>query len=204
MSLQATPATGSTLHVPCPAMLAIVPGSRFTAGVIRRGTDALDGFTLALPFQQRAADPNAVLDDPETLRTYFDRVTDQAYDLWERHFAPPVEGEPPLDVVVGWAARPGKGSHRSTPLRDWVIPRMLTCAVVSAFQGAEIHSSLSILGTHRSSRGGSGNAMDYYPRVLIKQRPSSWALNEHYENTRDYEQAAFVLAGLAELERRAR
>ncbi|MGH8887526.1 MAG: hypothetical protein ACRDYX_20625 [Egibacteraceae bacterium] len=44
------PAPGSTLHVDCPPTLTFDPGSKFTAGLLREGEDAIDGFTLALAY----------------------------------------------------------------------------------------------------------------------------------------------------------
>jgi hypothetical protein len=194
-------APGSTLFVQTPPMLAFDPGSKFTAGLLRQGTAAIDGFTLALGYPDDP-DPNAVLDDPERLRAYTDRITELGLTLWDRHF--PGQG---LRVVVEWTHRPRKGKgggFRSIPIRDWVIPRMVVAAVTTCFTGCVILAPQGAGGRHKASNGGTGRARDYYPLSLIGVRPRAWEVNEAPRGCRDHEQAAYTLAGLAELASRNR
>jgi hypothetical protein len=186
--------SGSTLYVETPVTLAFDPGSKFTAGLLREGAEAIDAFTLALAYPD-AGDPNAVLDDHEALRAYTDRITEQGLTLWDKHYA----GKP-VRVVIEAHNRPRRGGrYGNIPIRDWVIPRMVIAAVTSAFPGAVILPPQRAGGRHKVSNGGTGRPADYYPAVLIGRRPTSWGLNEAHDRVRDHEQAAYTLAGLAEL-----
>lgn len=147
------------MHVNCPPTLTFDPGSKFTAGLLRECTDAIDGFTLALAYPDDP-DLNAVLDAHEALRVYTDRITDHAVALWDTHFP----GKP-VRVVIEAMDRPRKG----------------------------------VSGRHKAGNGGTGNPRDYYPTSLIGARPCGWDVNEAPRGARDHEQAAYTLAGLAEL-----
>jgi hypothetical protein len=185
---------GSTLHVDCPPTLAFDPGSKFTAGLLREGADAVDAFTLALGYPE-GPDRNAVLDDFEALRAYTDRITQAALDLWDAHYQ-----AKPVRVVIEAHNRPRKGGrYGNIPIRDWVIPRMVIAAVTSSFPGAVILPPQRAGGRHKPSNGGTGKPADYYPAALIGRRPATWGPNEAHDHVRDHEQAAYTLAGLAEL-----
>lgn len=186
---------GSTLHVDVPPTLAFDPGSRFTAGLLREGADAIDGFTLALGYPDDP-DPNAILDDHERLRVYRDRVTDCGLALWDRHYGPGVD----VRVVVEATNRPKRGGrYARVPVRDWVIPQLVVAAVTTCFTGCVILAPQGAGGRHKASDGGTGNPRDYYPPSLIGPRPRGWETSEEPRGSRDHEQAAYTLAGLAEL-----
>jgi hypothetical protein len=187
------PAPGSTLHVHCPPMLAFDPGSKFTAGLLREGIYAINGFTLALAYPDDP-DPNAVLDDHEALRVYTDRITQAGLDVWDSHLP-----DKPVRVVIEAANRPTKVSrYGRVPLRDWVIPQRIMTAVTTCFPGAVILAPQHAGGRHKRSKGGTGRPADYYPPNLIGPPPPGW-LTEEPERRRDHEQAAYTLAGLAQL-----
>lgn len=183
-------APGSTLHIHCPPSLAFDAGSKYTGGVLREGDEAIDGFTVALNHE------GEVLDDLEALRVYCDRVTDAGATVWDRHF-------PGRDVrvVVEAHTRPRRGGALGRiPLKDYVIPLAVVTAVWTAFPGCLILPPQRAGGRHKPSQGGTGRLPDYYPPTLIRHgRPALWLPNEHPKGVRDHEQAAYVLAGLAEL-----
>jgi hypothetical protein len=186
--------SGSTLDVITPVSLAFDPGSKFTAGLLREGAEAVDGFTLALAYPE-GPDRNAVLDDHEALRAYTDRITEQGLALWDRHYA----GKP-VRVVVEAAYRPSTGKGRGRiPLRDWIVPKLVVAAITTCFPGAVILPPQGAGGRHKVSNGGTGRLADYYPAALIGRRPATWGPNEEPRGSRDHEQAAYTLAGLAEL-----
>jgi hypothetical protein len=187
-------APGSTLHISTPPTLVFDPGSKFTAGLLREGIAAIDGFTLALAYPDDS-DPNAILDDHEALRRYTDRITEHGLALWDRHFA----GKP-VRVVVEATNRPRKGGKFArVPIRDWVIPQRVVTAITTCFPGAVILPRQGAGGRHKVANGGTGNPRDYYPSSLIGPRPRGWADNEVPRGCRDHEQTCYTLAGLAEL-----
>ncbi len=166
-------APGSTLHVACPPTLAFDPGSKFTAGLLREGSDAIDAFTLALAYPD-APDPNVILDDYEAIRAYTDRITTHGLALWDSYF--PGRG---VRVVVEWANRPKKGGrYRRVPIRDWVIPRMVIAAITTCFTDCVILPPQGAGGRHKVANGGTGRSADYYPSNLIGAPPRGWTASE--------------------------
>jgi hypothetical protein len=175
-------------------MLVFDPGSKFTAGLLRKGTDAIDGFTLALAYPDDP-DPNAILDDHEALRRYTDRITQAGMDIWDRHFP----GKH-IRVVVEATNRPKKGGrYGRIPIHTWVIPQRVATAITSCFTGCVILPAQHAGGRHKVVNGGTGNPRDYYPPRLIGPPPRDWYACEEPRRRRDHEQAAYTLAGLAEL-----
>jgi hypothetical protein len=184
-------APGSTLHIACPPTLAFDSGSRFTAGLLREGADALDGFTLSL---QHPDDPS-VLDAHEAVRAYTDRIVEQAIAAWDRHFRGVV-----LRVAVEVTNRPTGGRGRGRiPLHCWVVASRVVAALTGAFPGCVLVPPRRCGHRHLVSNGGTGNLADYYPRNLIGSTPPAWGPNEASRGRRDHQWAAYTVAAEAEL-----
>jgi hypothetical protein len=210
------PAPGSTLHVPTVPTIAVDSGSVWTGALVRIGTQALDGVTLGLldahgqpltaHYRNLCSEAltdfwRSFLDDREALRATRDRVLDQIDAWWERFFPEAhAAGADGFRVVVETAKLPTKiGRSSRVPLRDHMLPRELAAAISARFSGAVLIEPNSHGGRHLVSNGGTGKPGDYYPRSLIGPRPRHWGLSEHPKRVRDHEQAAYTLAGEAEL-----
>jgi hypothetical protein len=211
-------ASGTTLHIPTVATISCDPGSLWTAVLVRIGTAALDGATLGLldansqpltPLYRTlrgealAAFWRAFLDDHEALRATRDRVLDRIDHFWEKYLPQAREaGAEGFRVVVETAtlAKRGNGGVPSrVPIRDWLLPRELVAAISGRFTDTAFIAPNGHGGRHLARNGGTGRAADYYPRELIGQSPPDWGPNEHPRHVRDHEQAAYTLAGEAEL-----
>jgi hypothetical protein len=212
------PAPGSTLHVPTVPMIAVDSGSVWTAVVVRIGTQALDGATLGLldarggplaaSYRQLRGEGLTVfwrefLDNHEALRATRDRVLDQIDRFWEHYlseaYAAGADGFRIVAETTHLPKRGNGGTPSRMPPRDWVLPRELAAAIAGRFTGTVLVEANSHGGRHLVSNGGTGRAGDYYPRSLIGPRPAHWGPSEHPRHIRDHEQAAYTLAGEAEL-----
>jgi hypothetical protein len=216
------PAPGSTLHVPTVPMIAVDSGSVWTAIIVRIGTQALDAVTLGLlDAQGQPLTPHycglrgealtdfwrSYVDDHEALRATRDRVLDQIEAFWE-FYLPEARavGADGFRIVAETAKLPtkiGRGGSSRVPLRDHMLPRELAAAISARFTGALLIEPNGHGGRHLPRNGGTGRPQDYYPRELIGPRPRHWGLSEHPKHLRDHEQAAYTLAGLAELASRS-
>jgi hypothetical protein len=211
-------APGSTLHVHTVPTIAVDPGCPWTGLVVRIGKEVRDGATLGLlDANGQPLTPHynglrgealtefwrAYLDDHEALRATRDRVLDQI-DIWWERFLPDARraGADGFRVVAETSRLPKRGNGGGpsrVPPRNWVLPRELAAAISARFSGAVLIEPNSHGGRHLPRNGGTGRPQDYYPRELIGPRPRHWGLSEHPRRVRDHEQAAYTLAGEAEL-----
>jgi hypothetical protein len=182
---------GSTLHIQCPPTLAYDPGSKWTAGLLRVGADALDGFTLALGLP----DSPDLINAHEAVRVYTDRIIEHGLAAWDKHF----RGQQ-IRVAVEVTDRPTGGRGRGkVALHQWVLASRVAAAITGAFPGCVLVPPAKCGHRHLVANGGTGRIGDYYPPQLIGSHPLDWGPIESHRKRRDHEWAAYVIAAEAEL-----
>ena len=200
-------APGSLLWVDTPPTVAVDVGSHWTGLCARFGQRALDGACVGLypgrkltKVERDALD----LDDHVLWRRYQRRVWDCVEQMWDRHFAdePLVRvvfeeytiPEPPEDAPE-WLRR----KRRTVPLVDIVPIREVNAGLVALFDAVGVARD-SFGKRHQPARGGTGDPALYYDPQLVRKRPDGWMANDHPQNVRDHERAAFDAAAQAHLD----
>lgn len=168
------------------AVLGIDPGSRWTAGVLRAGDDAVYGWTAG----PGSDDEAKALDDADDLAAvgrYVSRVMGQietTLDLAEQRGFERVRLAVELTrVPIGWR----NGRRTSISLVDWLVPRQVSVGILGAYPATRI-----VL----ADRHGRAE-MDSYPAELRRRRPPGWGPNDSPRGERDHERAAYDIAGVA-------
>jgi hypothetical protein len=184
---------GSTLHVEVPPTIAVDPGSRYTAGLLRVGAEAVDGFTVA-PVDEHgdvALDALDDLDDGAALQRYLDLILREIDGMWDRY-----DPDAPIRVAVEQYMLLNKHNRRS--LLAAFVPRQVIAAVLGRYEGAVLVPHGCNGGRHQLARGGTGNPADYYPPQLFGGGwPSRWGPNMHPRRMKDHVQSCYDLAPLA-------
>lgn len=168
------------------AVLGIDPGSRWTAGVLRVGDQAVTGWTVG-PGSPTDAD---ALDDPDDvaamgryLARIMERVDETLVLAEDRGYEQRRMAVEVTKVPVGWR----HGSRTKIQLPNWLIPRQVAIALQGAFPTVRLVLP-----------DGHGRApLDEYPVELRRRRPPGWGPNETTKGERDHERAAYDVAGVA-------
>lgn len=172
----------SMTHTP---VLGIDPGSRWTAGVLTYGHQPVYGWTLGPLGLGGQPDPTAI-DDLNAIGAhgrYLAAVVEAAMETVERaekawgSCLVAVEG-----IRVPASHRGGRGSR--IPVRDWVIPRTTTMALLAVFPDAIVIDP----------RGNGSRARTDYPAELQRRRPSTWGPNRARKGERSHERSAYDVA----------
>ena len=168
-----------------PAVLGIDPGRRWTAGVLRVGSDALWGWTVGPVDAAGRPDASAVdeVDDVAAFARYMRRVLDHIEAALDRH-----EGRVYLacEVIV-----PPLG--RRIPMADWLIPRQILAGLLAFDPGTLL--------IRAAGHGKARPVTEHYPAALWPAkgrrggRPAHWGPCEARRGERDHERAAYDIAG---------
>lgn len=168
-------------------VLGINPGSRWTSAVVRLGDLPVTGWTIGPTTPEGYPDRTALNDpdDVEAQARYVARVlelVDATFDAAAGQWGTCRVAVKSIDVPV--SVRHGRRSP--VQVVDWLIPRLVVLAVLSAYEGVIIPAS-SVL---RS---------ETYPAALVGTRASEWGPNEAPQGERDHERLAYDVAGLGAL-----
>jgi hypothetical protein len=126
-------APGSTLGVDCRPTIAVDPGSRWTAIVVRVGAAAVDGALVGVtgvdgqPLDAAARKALDLLDDHATRQRYIARVIRCALELRERHSADALAAG---GFMVAVEAESQPATHlvrqrRRVRREHWIVPLIL-------------------------------------------------------------------------------
>ncbi|MBB4920995.1 hypothetical protein [Streptosporangium saharense] len=176
------------------AVLGIDPGRRWTAGVLRVGADALDGWTLGPVAPDGRPDATA-LDNVHDLTAWgrwMARIVDAVERTIEQYGAPVRLA---TEVVVPPGGR--------IALADWLIPRQVVAGLL-AFDPGTILVRPDGHGKAHYDRDGAGRLVRARPVQAAYPvpfhpgaRPSTWGPSEARRGERDHERAAYDIAGAA-------
>ncbi len=181
---------GSVAAPPALAVLGVDPGSRWTAGCLRFGDTALDGWTVGPRDEagRRHATALERVDDVAAAARYIHRVCDTIAETLDR--ARDVHGLARVRLAVenmhvpkGWMA----GNRTRVSIVDWLMPRQVVIGVLAAFPDARLIEPAGY---------GKRPPADY-PSELRRRRPASWGGNDNPKGERDHERAAYDVAGAA-------
>jgi hypothetical protein len=168
------------------------PGQTWTAAVLRVGDTAVHGWTLG-PVDHQGRLFRGALNEPDDWRSFAWYVArlipalDELVGYAIHHYGRVrVAVECPL-IPVGFLD--GRKQQRM-PLRDWVVPRQVTAAVMGAYPDAR-----PVRPDHMGRRHA-----DEYPADLRGKRPSGWGPNEARRGERDHERAAYDIAGIGAMQ----
>lgn len=168
------------------AVLGIDPGSRWTAGVLRVGDDAIYGWTVG-PGSDDAAKQLDDPDDMAAVNRYVQRIIERIGETLvlaeERGYERRRMGVETVRVPIGWR----NGRRTSISLVDWLVPRQVTAAILGAYP------TTRLVLPDRHGRA----ELDSYPVELRRQRPPGWGRNDSRRGERDHERAAYDIAGVA-------
>lgn len=172
------------------AVLGIDPGRRWTAGVLRVGTDAVYGWTLGPVDQGGRLDPAAVddVDDVAAWGRYMRRLLDAIEATVDRY-----QGQGPVHLACEVVVPPGRRS--AIALADWLVPRQIVAALVAY----DPHVVL----VRPDAYGRARPVSEHYPPELWPARggrggrPPHWGPCEARRGERDHERAAYDIAGAA-------
>ena len=198
-----TPADGAAAApsaVPVPAVpepatsLAVIgvdPGQTWTAAVLRVGDFAEHGWTMGPVDRFGQLERGALneVDDWAAFSRYVDRLRralDELVDYAVHRYGAVRLGVEVPHVPIGW--RPGSNKKfNALPMRDWVVPRQVTAAVLGAYPEARLVTP----------DGHGGRPAGEYPAEVRGSRPHGWGPNETPRRERDHERSAYDVAGIA-------
>lgn len=186
------------------AVLGIDPGRRWTAGVLRRGDEALHGWTIG-PVDQQGRPAAAAADNPHDLAAwarYMARVIDQVEATVDAHRT---AGGGPVRLACEVVVPPGGGR---IALADWLIPRQILAGLMTYDPGLLLVRP-DAHGKRHYDRDGAGRLVRARPvsaayppafwpaKGSVGGRPASWGPSEARRGERDHERAAYDIAGAA-------
>lgn len=181
------------LPAPVPT-IGVDPGQTWTAAVLRVGEAGVHGWTLGPRdrFGVLRRDSMNKVDDWENFRLYVERLVaalDQLADYATSRYGSVRIGVEVPHVPISWRPNESPRNPRfpRLPMRDWVIPRQVSSAVLGAFPTARV--------VHPDGHG--SRPATEYPPELRGTRPSDWGPNETPRRERDHERAAYDVAGIA-------
>lgn len=186
------------------------PGQRWTGIAVRIDERCLDAVTLARP---------AVSGDDDFARYGADRqfagsVLDMIDLLLERHHDAGCDAATPWDATwetTPWriaiegvqTAQPYMGGKKVHYTRNvmWALAQLsiIYGAVIGHFPGAVVVRPGHFDELHLPRYGGNGNKATTYPKELLRLRPRWFGPNDHPKGERRHEQAAWAIAGAAQL-----
>lgn len=168
------------------AVLGIDPGSRWTAGVLRVGDEAVYGWTVG----PGSPDEAKALDDPDDvaavgrfIQRILTRVDETAALVEQRGYERFRLAVETVRVPIGWR----NGRRTSISLVDWLVPRQ----IVAGLLAADPATRLVLPDRHGRAE------LDSYPVELRRRRPPGWGPNDSAKGERDHERAAYDIAGVA-------
>ena len=182
------------------AVLGVDPGRKWTAGVLRVGEAAVDGWTVGPVTPKGVLDASAIdnIDDIESWGRYMRRILDLIEATVDSHRA---AGGGPVHLAVEMVVPPG---GRRIALADWLIPRQVVAGLITY--------DPNVVLVHPDGHGKHRPVAEHYPPQLQPFRPGTpagrpptWGPCEARRGERDHERAAYDVAGVAapEVVRRA-
>jgi hypothetical protein len=200
-------APGSTLGLDCAPVIGVEPGATWVGVAVRTGVELLDAVTVG-----RRAVCGAV-EGPDADQAWIDAIVGRLDDARRRLHDAALAASPGwpgrFRVAVRYVGRPAQwdpAKPKGRPMgreQSWNVAetRALYLALLGLFPAAVKVPVAHAGGLHLATNGGTGRRADYYPAELLGTRPRSWSRAD--TPSREHEQAAYVIAGLAELRRRA-
>lgn len=176
---------------PSLAVLGVDTGSRWTAGCLRFGDQAIYGWTLGPRDELGNRNVKALdkWDDLAAVRRYCLRIGEKiehTLDIAEKRGIERIRIAVEATVVpVGYI----DGRKTRISLVDWLVPREVLIALLVMYPDARI-----VAPDHHGQRPSAE-----YPPALRGRRPADWGSNENPKGERDHEQAAYDVAGIGAL-----
>jgi hypothetical protein len=190
--------------------IGIDPGQRWTGIAVRINDRCLDAVTLARPEGQENDDTSRY----EADRSFAGQVLDMVDLLLDRHHDAGVGAA--SDWEASWDTTPWRvaieGVRTAQPYMAgrkvhytrnvmWAITQLAVIygAVIGHFPHAVVVRPAHFDELHLPKYGGTGTKADTYPKELLRLRPRWFGPNEHPRGERRHEQAAWAIAGAAQL-----
>ena len=171
------------------ACIGVDPGFRWSAGVLRVGDAALNGFTSG-----------PVAADGSPARLANDKISPAALDRYCAQIGKNLDSLYDLSIELGHgpplvAVEMPYPSDR-IPLRCWLVTWTVAWNVMGRYDDV-IPITPAGHGKRHKAPGATERLADYYPDSLIRSRPFGWMRCAAPRTARDHERAGFDVAGVA-------